>query len=89
MVDLHDDTGHRPKTAQKTCTTSRTRTPGEGGHMGSVPSMHSVISVREASEDHRISGVMEGRRSPAVMPSTSARHEEGALQCTCNLFIYQ
>ncbi|XP_030832352.1 calmodulin-binding carboxy-terminal kinesin isoform X2 [Strongylocentrotus purpuratus] len=76
MADLHDDTGHRPKTAQKTRSSSRTRTPGEGGHTGSVPSMHSVISVREASEDHRISGVMEGRRSPAVMPSTSARHEE-------------
>ncbi|XP_041465181.1 myosin-10-like [Lytechinus variegatus] len=77
MADLNDDTGrHRPKTAKNTRTSSRTRTPGEGGHSGSVPSMHSVISVKEASEDHRMNGVTEGHRSPALMPSTSARHEE-------------
>lgn len=35
----------------------RNRSPGEGAHMGSVPSMRSVISVKEAAEDQRVDGM--------------------------------
>ncbi|XP_072167094.1 uncharacterized protein [Diadema setosum] len=82
QVDLHDDSDGRPKTAGKTRSVSRTRTPGEGGHTGSVPSMRSVISVKEASEEHRIDGLVsgpsrttDGRKSPAIMPVTTPRQE--------------
>ncbi|PIK59430.1 putative calmodulin-binding carboxy-terminal kinesin [Apostichopus japonicus] len=46
----------------------RNRSPGEG-HNGSVPSMRSVISVKEAAEDQRSTGCTPG--SSKVLPAAS------------------
>ncbi|XP_071964662.1 uncharacterized protein [Antedon mediterranea] len=52
MVDLKK----RPQTADSK-PNLRTRSPGQGTHTGSVPSMHTVISIEEAKPEHRIDDI--------------------------------
>ncbi|XP_072039085.1 uncharacterized protein [Amphiura filiformis] len=45
----------------------RTRSPGEGMHAGSAPSMHSLISVQEAKEGNKIDATTtEGEKSSSI-----------------------
>ncbi|XP_078600264.1 uncharacterized protein LOC144875230 isoform X2 [Branchiostoma floridae x Branchiostoma japonicum] len=64
----------RPKTAGSTrpSTAGTRRSPGEGTHSGSVPSMQSVISVEEAGADGRVDRTRGKRPQSAVSTDTRA-----------------
>ncbi|KAI8507762.1 hypothetical protein Bbelb_140020 [Branchiostoma belcheri] len=64
----------RPKTAGSTrpSTAGTRRSPGEGTHSGSVPSMQSVISVEEAGADGRVDRTGGKRPQSAVSTDTRA-----------------
>ncbi|XP_035667060.1 myosin heavy chain, non-muscle-like isoform X4 [Branchiostoma floridae] len=64
----------RPKTAGSTrpSTAGTRRSPGEGTHSGSVPSMQSVLSVEEAGADGRVDRTRGKRPQSAVSTDTRA-----------------